>query len=282
MSLDISGILYSADNRMGSSFFIGVGHTHRYSHISADLLQSFGLYAHVESVELFTSASADANLVLLKNDDFSGPFAQVKDARTGGDVWWDTWGHIGSVILVSGNKQGTHETRLSFRSIFQSQWNNFLDNKLSGSQASRVGNPTLTWEMFPENISYLNSSLAYLKIYQPLHISIDWWPDYSASMTYHVYLYADGNHHLRAYGARWAWWVEGGAKSGRIGDKLGPQVRDGLGELQAQLNNQLQGFDALLGNVSDVYYLPDSQTSAMGTGSLNGNTSNDVTIVIEH
>ncbi|MGN6602958.1 MAG: hypothetical protein ACTHK8_10940 [Ginsengibacter sp.] len=282
MSLDISGLLFSADNRMGSVFLVGVGHNHRYSHVSADLLRTIGLYAHIESVELFTSAKSDANLILLKNDDYSGAFAQVKDARSGGDVWWDVFGHIASLILVSGNKQGTSETRLSFSSIFQGQWNTFLDNKLSGTQASRVGNPTLTWEMFPENVTYLNSSLAYLKIYQPLHISIDWWPDYSASMTYHVYLYADSNHHLRAYGARWAWWVEGGAKSGKIGDQLGPKVSEGLGELQTQLNTQLKGFDEVLGHVTDVYYLPGTQTTPTSTGSLIGNTSSDVTIVIEH
>lgn len=282
MSLDISGKLYSADNRTGTTMFIGVGHNHRYTPISSDLLKSYGIYAHIESVELFTSGLADANLVMLKNDDYSGAFAQVTDARSAGDVWWDTWGHIGSILLVSGNKKGTNETRLSFRNIFLNQWNTFLDNKLSGTQASREGDPTLTWEMFPANVSHLDPNLAYLKIYQPLHISIDWWPDYSASMTYHIYLYASGDHHLRAWGARWAWWVEGGAKSGKIGDKLGPHVSGGLGTLQDQLNTQLQGFDGLLGNVTDVYYLPDAQTAATGTGGVTGNTVNDVTIVIEH
>jgi hypothetical protein len=282
MSIDISGRLFSADNRLGTSVFIGVGHNHRYSPISSSMLKSYGLYSHIESVELFTSNYAAANLVLLKNDDYSGPFAQVIDARSAGDVWWDTSGHIASAILVSSSKQGASETRLSFRSIFLNQWNTFLDNKLSGSQASREGDPTLTWEMFPSGISHLDPNLAYLKIYQPLHISIDWWPDYSASMTYHIYLYVDGGNHLRAWGARWAWWVESGAKSGKIGDRLGPQVRDGLPSLQDQLNRQLAGFDGVLGRVTDVYYLPDSQTTPGGTGALIGNTINDVTIVIEH
>lgn len=280
MSLEFFGYLFSGDNRTGQSLLVGVGRGDRYNRISADYLRDRGLYAHIESAALVTTEEATGNMVLLKNDDYSGPFAQVINARSSGDIWWDTWGHIGSVLLVASNKQGKNETRVSFRDQFLEEWNSFLDTKLQGSQASREGDPTLTWEMFPENVSHLDRNLTYLKIYQPLHISIDWWPDYAASMTYHVFLYVDGDHHVRAWGARWAYWVEGGAKSGRIADALEPQVRDGLGSLQDQLNEKLQLLD-LLGAVSDVYYLPGRQLEPTGTGAIIGNTIDDVTIVIE-
>src|SRR5436309_706099 len=123
MSLEFSAVLYSGDNRSGTSMFSGVGRGGRYSPISADQLKNSGLYAHVESIDLNTTQEADGNLIMLKNDDYSGPFFQAIDARSAGDVWWDTWGHIGSVLLVAGNRQNTRETRVSFRDQFLNQWN---------------------------------------------------------------------------------------------------------------------------------------------------------------
>jgi len=206
----------------------------------------------------------------------------MSDARSAGASLWNTTGHAGSMLLVASKKPGKSETRISFREQFLTQWDTFLDDKLSGTQASRVGDPTLTWEMFPANISYLNPGLTYLKIYQPLHISMPWyWPDYSASMTYHIYLYIDGNHHLRGWGARWECWVEGGAKNGKIHDSLDPQVAAGLSALQDKVNAQFQLLD-LLGPLSDVYYLPGNQVTDVATGSAIGHTTDDITIVVEH
>jgi hypothetical protein len=282
MSLEFVGFLFSQDNRQGQSLLVGVGHGDRYNPIRSDTLHNRGLYANIHSVELDTTVEADGNIVLLQNDDFSGSFFQMSDAPSQGDEWWHTWGHVGSVLLVASSKQGSSETRLSFRDQFLNQWDSFLDAKLQGGRASREGDPTLTWEMFPANVSYLDSNLAYLKIYQPLHIHMPWyWSDYAASLTYHIYLYVNGDHHVRVWGARWAYWVEGGLKSGKIADQLEPQVKAGLSALQDQLNQQFAGLDAL-GTVSDVYYLPGRQTESLGTGALTGNTNDDITIVIAH
>lgn len=281
MSLEFVGFLFSQDNRQGQSMLVGVGGSDRYNRISADTLQNQGLYANIHSVELHTTDEADGNIVLLQNDDYSGAFVQVADARSQGDFWRPISGHIGSGLLIASNKKGNKETRVSFRDRFLDQWDTLLDAKLQGSQASREGEPTLTWEMFPANVSYLDYTLTYLKIYQPLHIHLSWWPDYAASMTYHVYLYVDGNQHVRARGVRWAYWVESGAKRGKIADKLGPQVKDGLSSLQDQLDQQLTLLD-LLGPVSDVYYLPGRQLEPLGTNAIVGNTNDDITIVIQH
>jgi hypothetical protein len=87
---------------------------------------------------------------------------------------------------------------------------------------------------------------------------------------------------LRSWGQRWAYWVEGGIKSGHIAGQLQPQVSAGLGTLVTQVNNQLATFDGVLGTVTDVYYLPGHQTSVIATGTFTDSTFNDVTIVIEH
>jgi hypothetical protein len=282
MSLEFSGFLFAGTNRTGQSLLVGVGRGNRYSPIRADQLKNSGLYGTIGSAEIITSALADGNLVFLKNDDFTGPFAQLTDARSAGDWWWNLTGHIGSALLIAGNKQGTKETRVSFRDQFFNQWTTFLDNKLAGGRASREGDPTLTWEVFPASVDSLDPNLAYLKIFQPLHIHMPWyWSDYAASMTYHVFLFPTGDGHLRAAGVRWAYWVEGGAKSGQIASELEPQVRDGLGSLQDQINQQFQLLDGLLGTVTDVYYLPGRQPQNTGTGGLTGNTVDDVTIVIQ-
>ena len=282
MSLEFSGSLFSGDNLTGTSILVGVGHGERYNPVTAADLQSFGLYANIHSSDVVTTAEAAGNIVFLMNDDFSGPFAQQSDAASIGEVTAGVSGHIGSVLLIASDKQGHKETRVSFNDQFLDAWIMFLDNALSGSRASREGNPTLTWEMFPANISYLDEDLTYLKIYQPLHISMPWpFSDYAASMTYHILLFLDGDHHVRAWGARWAYWVEGGIKSGHIADQLEPQVRDGLTTLVDQANSKLALLD-LLGPLSDVFYLPGRQTTPVGTGFLTGNTADDVTIVLEH
>lgn len=282
MAVEFLGTLFAGDNRTGASRLVGVGHADRYNPITSGQLTSSGLYANIHSTDLVTTAEADGNVVFLMNDDFSGPFAQASDAASTGDAWWHITGHIGSVISVAGNRKGKNETRLSFHDQFLDQWKTFLDGTLSGSRASREGEPTLTWEMFPAAVSFLDPNHTYLKIYQPLHISMPWpFSDYAASMTYHIQLFVDGNHHLRAWGARWAWWVESGIKSGHIGDSLGPQVQSGLQTLVDQVNAKISVLDAL-GAVSDVYYLPGRQLSRIGTGFITGNTNDDVTIVVEH
>lgn len=282
MPLAMTGVLFRRDNRSGQSMFVGMGTKDRYNGIRPYLLQSRGLYPTIESVELFGTSFCDSNIVLLKNGDFSGSFAQVSLARSTGTTWWDTWGTIHSTLLIGSARWRNREIRFSFRDRFYDRWVEFLDRRLAGSRASREGGPTLTWEMLPDNVAHLDSRLAYLKVFQPLHISMPWyWADYAASMTYHIYLYVTGDGKIRAHGARWAYWVESGAKAGRIGSELGPQVRDGLGTLQQELNATLRSFDDLV-RATDVYLLPGYQVSPIGTAGMTGNTIDDVTIVIEY
>jgi hypothetical protein len=281
MALEFSGTLF-AGNFTGPSLLVGVGHNDRYNPITADTLTSFSLYANIHSADIITTAEASGSIVCLKNDDFSGPFAQVSDAGSGGEADFTLSGYIGSVLLIASDKQGKKETRVSFREQFLAAWDDFLDKKLAGGSASREGEPTLTWEMFPASVSFLDPNQTYLKIYQPLHIHTPWpFSDYAASMTYHIVLFIDGSQHVRAWGARWACWVESGIKHDHILGELSPQVRDGLSDLQDQANAKLAVLD-LLGPLSDVYYLPGQQTTDIGTGVLTGNTSDDVTIVLEH
>jgi hypothetical protein len=178
-----------------------------------------------------------------------------------------------SLLLVKTNRGS--ETRLSFRDLFLSRWKTTIDSKLSGG-AKRSGEPILTWEMFPEGISYLDPQRIYLKVHQELDIEIDWWPDYEASITYHLFLYLSGGR-LRGTVARWAYWIEGGAKADDIEDKLAPAVIAGMDDLNAQLSASLGAIPITF---TDLYYLPGRQLSAAPTGTLTGWTTDDVTIVL--
>ena len=181
-----------------------------------------------------------------------------------------------SMLLIAANRD--FEFRLSFRDLFLEDWRTILDAQLSGSEASRNGDPTITWEMFPENVSYLDSSRTYIKIHQRLRIELSWWPDYDASLTYHLYLYLDGANRIRGHVARWAYWVEGGIKSGGIADELEPKVISGMGTLNDELGSRLDGLTTAF---ADMYYLPGTQRLLAGTGVIPGSTFSDVTLVLQ-
>ena len=279
MSLYALATLFSGPNQTGSSRLLGLGSSDRYrSDVAADL-QAAGLYNSVASGELICH-QADLNLTLFQNEDFTGDFFQLSEGRDSGDVgFWHT-GPAASALLTTSNARNTRETRLSYADLFRNDWEAFLDAKLAGTQVSREGDPLLTWRMFPTDDQWLDSSQVYLRVHQPLHISIDWWPDYSASMDYHMVLFVDAGQHLRCWVADWECWVESGAKRGRIHSDLDPQVAAGIPDLQDHVNARLQQLDAL-GSIRDVYYLPGRQLAPIGTGAgFGGNTGDDVTIVI--
>ena len=278
MSLYALATLFNGPNQTGSSRLLGLGGSDRYRPDGAADLQSAGLYNDVASGQLICN-DADLNLIVFQNADFSGGFFQLSKNRGAGTAtYWHT-GSAASAMLIASNRRNTHETRLSYATLFRGQWDTFLDTKLAGTAVSREGEPLLTWRMFPSDDPWLDPAHTYLRIHQPLHVSIDWWPDYSASMDYHIVLYVNGDHHLRCWVADWECWVEGGAKNGRIHSELDPQVAAGMGDLQNQVNAQLRSLDGA-GAISDVYYLPGSQLAPIGTGTFGGNTSDDVTIVV--
>jgi hypothetical protein len=289
MSAEFTATLFSGSSWNGSSIIVGVASGNRYFRMNSAQLQSSGFFKNIRSEEPVATTEADANVILFTNSffnvvsapDYAGQFLQVSAAASFGDAFWTFPGfQAASVLLVAGNRKGHTELRVSFTTIMLNKWKQLLDAQLAGTQASRDGDPTLTWEMFPAGISYLSPQGTYLKISQPLHISMPWyWADYAASMTYHILLFIDGAHHLRAFGQRWAYWVESGAKAHEIGGELKPKMKAGLSTLVDQVNNSLKAFDKT--PINDVYYLPGNQVQPIGTNFLTGTTIDDITIVIE-
>ncbi|HSK81082.1 MAG TPA: hypothetical protein VLQ45_31805 [Thermoanaerobaculia bacterium] len=290
MSSAMLSSVFTGTNQSGTSRLFGVSSSQRYTAVPTSEMVSNSIFRNLSSATVFSSSRADATVLLfrplvpfLSMGDYNGFFLQLTNRRDAGseldvnNFTGQSFDNLAeNILFVAANKDT--EIRLSFRDLFLNQWRTLLDGQLAGSEAQRDGDPTLTWEMFPVGISHLDSSLRYLKIHQPLDIVLDWWPDYNASITYHIFLFIDGAGRLRGNVARWAYWVEGGIKSGGIADELEPKVIAGMDTLNEELANQL---DALSFTFTDLYYLPGRQTSRAPTGALTGTTFDDVTIVLQ-
>lgn len=289
MPLSVLSAVYTGNNQSGSGTLFGVGATPRYNRISSALLSDMGFRRNLSSATMYSSSSADATLILFGSPtsffsfpDYQGLFMQITNRRSSGsELDVNRFSDHGfnnraeNALVVAPNRGS--ELRLSFRDMFLDRWNDVLAAQLS-DPAHADGAPVLTWEMWPSGISYLDSNLRYLKVHQNLDIRLHCWPDYDASMTYHIYLYLDGGGHLRGYVARWAYWIEGGAKADDIEDQLRPAVIAGATTLTNELSNQLNAFSAF--SFTDLFYLPGNQTSRPPTGVMTGSTFDDVTIVV--
>jgi hypothetical protein len=289
MPLSVLSGVYTGNDQSGSGTFFGVGRTPRYNRIPSTTLTDMGFRRNLSSATVYSSSTADATLILFGSPvsfvsfpDYQGLFMQITNRRSSGsehdvDRFSDHgFNNLAENVLVVAPNRGT-EFRFSFRDLFLDRWNDVLSSQLA-DPAHADGGPTLTWEMWPTGISHLDSDRMYLKVHQNLDIRLHCWPDYDASMTYHIYLYLDGGGRLRGHVARWAYWIEGGAKADDIEDQLRPAVIDGATTLTDELGNQL---DALSGfSFTDLFYLPGSQTSRPPTGVVTGSTFDDVTIVV--
>jgi len=287
MPITVLASVFSGPNQTGTSRVYGVGTSGRYFRVRRSTLSAAGLRAQISSATLYSSPTSHTTLLLfgfpggfLTLPDFTGAFVQLTNAISGQEFDTNLAPNFDnmatSLLLVRTAK--ANEIRVSFRDIFLTKWKSVIDAALSGG-AKRHGDPTLTWEMFPLAVSYLDSSLMYLKIHQRLDIEIDWWPDYEATITYHIFLYLDGAKHVRGFVARWAYWIEGGVKSDDIEDKLRPAVIAGANTLNAELGSALNLLSFL--PFSELYYLPGRQLTPAPTGALNGWTYDDVTIVLQ-
>jgi len=287
MPLAMLSSVYTGNNQTGTSRLYGVSQSGRYNQVTSPALTSAGMSGNISSATVYESSVADAHLILfgfplIAFPDYEGPFLQLTNRRSSGseldinrlsDFGFNNWTR--NMLLVTANKG--FEVRLSFRDLFLQKWKDEID-PLLGGDANRVGDPTLTWTMFPRSVSYLDPSRKYLKIHQKLNINVPWWPDYDASITYHIYLYLTGSGQLRGHVARWAYWVEGGIKSGQIADRLEPKVISGMGNLNTRLDAELEAFSGF--NFEDLFYLPGNQTTRKSTGAWSSWTTSDVTIVV--
>jgi hypothetical protein len=279
--------VFAGPNQTGASRVFSVTRARRYHRVPNQELRDRGLDRAISSLSLNASSDASNTFILFVSPrffsfpDFVGPFAQWTNEKGAPSARHVNLAGTASddaarSLLAVATDRGT-EFRLSFRDQVLETWNDTLDGLLAGSQARRNGDPLLTWDIFPQGISELDPNHVYLKIHQNLDVILAGWPDYRASVTYHIFLFVNEERKLRGFVRRAANWVEDGVKADDIGEKLEPKVAEGAGILDAQIDEKLREFDAL--NFKDVYYLPGRQLSR--TQEVTGSTTDDVTIVVE-
>lgn len=289
MTIEFLTAVSDWNNLRGHFIFVGMSQNQDYTHLRSSDLQNENLFRDINSAILWESYSTDSTMILFENHlgffnygDYNGRFIQLTNLMNSGNYKqfdslapWNFNNVAGSLMLVNTRSM----LRFSFRDLVLRDWNRTLDQMLQGSPARRNGNPMTTWEMFPRNVSHLSSNLTYLKIHQRLRIELPWWPDYDASITYHIYLYLDWQGRVRGHVVRWAYWVEGGIKSGSIADQLEPQVIAGTDTINDVLDDKLAMFEDF--SLSRLYYLPGNQTQYPPGDVVTGSTFSDVTIVAE-
>jgi hypothetical protein len=293
MALDFVTNVCTGNNFTGSGSIFGLPHNSRYRILRRARFDSLGINDTLSSGEVLANPSVNGHAILFDSvfstgffsvdlGDFNNQFLQITNQRgAAADAEAPKFSDFGfnntanSMLLVASGRG--RENRLSFRDLFLEEWKSTIDAELGGD-AERDGDPVLTWTMFPENISFLNPGRRYLQIYQRLNIELDWWPDYDAWIKYHVHLSVSNGTVIGGV-HRWAYWVEGGIKSGAIGDRLKPAVISGMATLNAKLAERLP-LISLFGRVTDLYYLPGRQVDPIAPV-VRGSTNDDVTIVVE-
>ena len=292
--------LYEHANFSGRSQSYGLAHGLRYHLTRGSDLSNVNLLYKISSADLRHSSSKDVSLILFDDNywgfftDFTGSFLQMASrVSSESSVTINNLANhgfndrTGSLLLVARNKVNQYDFRYSFRDMIYETWIDKIDEELKDSKAKRKGEPSLTWELWPLNTSYLDRYHRYLKIHQPLKIVLDWWPDYYASITYHLYLYLDNAGKVRGYVARWAYWVEDGSKSSEIAGQLEPKVISGMNTINQELSTKFNDLDQELSNTfgsnykfRELYYLPGRQLSFDPGEIVKGSTFEDITIVV--
>jgi hypothetical protein len=287
VAISALALVYSGASQTSTWASYSVGTAQRYHEITAKELMSRGLHRAISSCTVFGSSTTDPALIffglpLLPGHfnwpDYTGRFVQLTNSGSSAqhvNLSTHNFNDVPRSALLVATNRGS-ELRLSFRDLFLDKWKDTLDGVLSGG-AKRDGDPTLTWDMFPKGVSHLQPGRTYLRIRQNLDIEIDWWPDYEAWIQYHIFLFINTSGNPRGAVHRWEYWVEGGAKSDDIAEKLEPAVINGMQTLNTELASTLSAFDGF--GLNDLYYLPGRQLSP--SSAVAGSTFDDVTIVVE-
>ncbi|MFX0043742.1 MAG: hypothetical protein ACFE8L_12595 [Candidatus Hodarchaeota archaeon] len=268
--------------------YCALGHE-RYHIVRRTDLMNVNLYKKISSAKLWESLTGQPRLILFYTSemfwvsDFNGSYLQITNPFDSGyDVEVDHLSHYNfndlttSLFLVNTNTVNQLDYRLSLRDLFLDRWKEGIDEIL-GNKAKRVGDPILTWEMWPIGISYLDPNRCYIKVYQYLEIEVPDWFNYDASIKYHIYLYLDNSGRIRGYAARWAYWVESGIFSGKIARELEPKVISGMDKINEVLSTTLEEYSGY--SLCDLYYLPGRQLDYIPSQVRQGSTHDDITIV---
>src|SRR5262245_61944692 len=277
--------VFTKFDQAGQSYTDGAHRSHRYARTSFWDFLGTPAGGSVSSIRVLPGPGAPTLILFhdLPMNSFDGEFMQFTNAANSkfdldlsGDLA-EFNNEATSMLVVQ--TQLASEFRFNFSETVVPQWNKFVDKKLP-SDVKRVGDPSIRWVAFPENVEHLNPDRIYVRIRQKLNVILENWSDYEATMTYWVRFRTDGGKVVSVV-SKWACWVEGGIFAGEIIDELGPKVEAGTTDLKNELNSAL---GAIPGNVTSVYMLPGNQVKTIDEGFQNVHWSSsrgDATVVVQ-
>jgi hypothetical protein len=221
---------------------------------------SFGstLGDEISSLRANAYSGTNGNVYGFTERNYLGNYASLNMAD-GATSWWSFVGSalnddIESALLVNRYRRG--EIVISLREQIADEFATRLDERLSGTQVSRKGEPRIFNLFWPGH----DPGKIFLSIEQDLEVALDWWPDYDAQVRYDIEIYLTPQRKIDGY-VSWVYvWVEGGVFSGDIYDELQPQLVNGASTLTESIRSKLAQFS--LFTFADLYFLPGPPPSA--------------------
>ena len=289
MSAESLVFLFEDPDRVGRSSLLSMGASQRYELVPLARLSADGMSHTISSASVTNIPAAGATSLICFGPlpfDYMGAFVQLTSVGATSELRFNFpaagFDNLTTSALVVRRARGS-ELTLSFRDIFLAPWRQQIDEAIRDVDRATVtvkGDPTLTWEMFPQSIPGLNPGLRYLKIHQLLNVDLDCWAfDYEAAITYWVLLSLDSGGRVQGFVARSGVWVETGVHHDAIKTRLQDSVAVGVGTLNIEIAKQLEPFSKI--KLTDIYFLPGTQTAGPSAGVITGTTADDVTIVLQ-
>lgn len=129
------------------------------------------------------------------------------------------------------------------------------------------GDPIITWDLWPS----FSPSRKYVYLRAPVRVDIPNWFDYDAEVRFWIYFYINSSGKLRGYLDWYGAWVEGGAKTDDILDRLSDGLAESVGEINSRITEAVETFEAC--TFVRLYYLP-------GRAQHTGHVNDDVSMVL--
>jgi hypothetical protein len=242
-------------------------------------LDAAGLNDAISSLRVGASAyEIGGNAILFEHDRFIGRYANW-GASPGGSVDVNYVGNFindrtSSILLV---RRFQHDLK-PFTVGSQITPDDIKSLVMSQSGISPRGDPTLTWDMWPEgptsngdaHPNEPNKTYVYVKV--PITVHVPNWFDYDAEVRYWIYLYVDDAGSLQGFTDYYGAWVEGGIIHNQVMGRLMSKIPGTIADVDTKISTAVN-LANLFGPYELMYYLP-------GTNADTGRTTDDVTLIL--
>ncbi len=267
--------LYQHTNYRGRSSFANLHYTTpvtTYLRISKSWLDSAHIHDRISSLRIGCSNwERGGRVILFQHSKYRGRYAKF-DADPGSivsvpNLAAENFNDITSSVLIV-RRYRREMGPLALGRMGSPDLRTQIRNQVSDiSRISMRGSPIITWDLWPS----FSPSRKYVYIRVPIRVDVPHWFDYDAELRFWIYLYVDGDKHVRGFVNWYGAWVEGGILTGKILDRLMNEIPDHLGEMNRSINDALSMLAAF--DFVGLYYLP-------GTAGHTGNVDDDVSLVL--